>query len=79
MADEKQMNKELFIEASKCESPEQLIELCKKHNIEISAEEAEKFLEQVKEKQLSLDSIESVDGGQLCIGAISIPCIVAGV
>jgi hypothetical protein len=73
------VSKEFLAEALKCATADELLAMCKEKGVALTREEAEKFLEQVKEKELSLDSIEDVEGGQTCIGAVSIPCVAVGV
>ncbi len=73
------MTKEFFLEASKCKSVDELLALCKEKGVDMSKEAAEQFLTQVSESELSIDNIEDISGGQLCGGALSIPCVGVGI
>ena len=72
-------DKELFLKALECKTADELVAFCKENGKEITTEDAEKFLAQTKDKELSIDSIENVGGGQTCVGALSIPCVGVGV
>ena len=76
---ELKVSKEFFLEASACKTVEDLLALCKEKGVTLSQEEAETFLAQVKESELSIDNIETVSGGQFCVGAVSVPCVAVGV
>ena len=76
---EVKITKELFAQAIQCKDADELIALCKENGIELTMEQAEKFLTQVKEQELTLDNIEDVAGGQFCAGAVSIPCLGIGI
>lgn len=73
------MTKEFFLEASKCKGVDELLALCKEKGVDMTREAAEQFITQVSESQLSIDNIEEISGGQLCAGAVSIPCVAVGV
>ena len=73
------VSKEFFVEASKCKSVDELLALAKDKGVELSKDVAEKFMAQISESELSIDKIDEVAGGQFCVGAVSIPCVVVGV
>ncbi len=76
---ELKMSREFFLEASACKTADELLKLCADKGVELTKDEAEKFLAQVKEGEISLDRVDTVNGGQFCIGAVSIPCVGIGV
>lgn len=73
------MTKEFFEEASKFKTVDELTAFCKEKGVELTKEQAEAFIAQVGEGELSIDKIEEVSGGSLCGGAVSIPCVAVGV
>ena len=73
------VSKEFFLEASGCKTVDELLSLCKDKGVELTRDDAEQFMSQVKEGELSIDNIDKVSGGQFCIGAVSVPCVAVGV
>ena len=73
------MSRELFAEAVKCETPQELVDLCTKNDLSLSLEDAEKFLAHVKEGEVSMSDAEKITGGEPCIGAVSFGCVAIGV
>ena len=73
------VEKELFIKATECKDADELVAFCKENGKEITREDAEKFLAQTKEQEISIDNLDEVSGGRTsCYGAVSIPCIGRG-
>ncbi len=64
-----ELTREELMRAMECETPEELMELVKKIDIEITREEAEAYLETMEELELSPEETEDVAGGgrQLCL------------
>lgn len=54
---------ELIEKAQECETPEQLIELAKTEDIELTKEEAEAYLAQMQDVELDSESLDKVAGG----------------
>ena len=52
--------------AKECKTPEELIELAKKGGIELTKEQAEAYLEEFQDVELSPEDLEKVAGG-LCL------------
>ena len=57
------LTKEQIAMASKCETPEELIELAKKGGIEITKAEAEAYLDELQDVELDLEALDKVAGG----------------
>jgi predicted ribosomally synthesized peptide with nif11-like leader len=74
---EVRMTKEEFAGALECKTADELVAYSKEHGYDLSQDDAEKFLSQTKEQELSVDNIEDVAGG-LCAGAVSIACLGIG-
>ena len=55
--------KEQIAMASKCKTPEELIELAKKGNIELTKEQAEAYLAELENYEMDETSLEKVAGG----------------
>ncbi len=67
------MTNELITKAKECKSVEELLELAKENNIEMTAEEAEaKFAELNNDGELSDDEIENAAGGACGYTSVSI-------
>ena len=49
--------------AMECDTPEELMEICKEINIDITKEEAEKALENMAEVDLTHDQMKAIAGG----------------
>ena len=65
MAEQKMPSKELLEKAQKCETPEQLIELAKTEGIELTKEQAEAYLAQLHDVELTEEGSKAVAGGDL--------------
>ena len=59
-----ELTREELMRAMECETPEELMELVKKIDIEITREEAEAYLETMEELELSPEETEAVAGGK---------------
>ena len=55
--------KEQIAMASKCKTPEELIELAKKGNIELTKEQAEAYLAELANYELDEAELEKIAGG----------------
>lgn len=64
-----QFTNEQIKKAMECKSADELLELAKAEGIEMTAEEAEKYFEALKSKDLNLDDLDAVTGG-LCGGEV---------
>ena len=62
-----ELTREELMRAMECETPEELMELVKKIDIEITREEAEAYLETMEELELSPKETEDVAGGRRLI------------
>lgn len=71
------MTKEQFVGALQCKTADELIAYCKEQGFALSHEDAEKFLSQYLERELSVENIENVAGG-ICAGAVSCGCLGIG-
>lgn len=76
MADLK-LTKEQFAKAMECQSAQELVDYCKWLGLDLPLEDAEKFISQNAESELSVDNIENVAGG-VCAGALSCGCLGIG-
>lgn len=59
----KEISEELIREAQECKSNEELVQLAKENGIEITAEEAEAFLEETVDVELDAEDLDEVTGG----------------
>ena len=57
--------KEQIAMASKCKTPEELIELAKKAGIEITKEQAEAYLDELQDFELDPETLDKVAGGRM--------------
>lgn len=64
-----QVSREQLKKAMECRSKEELMELAKNEGIELTDEEAQKFLSSVSEKKVDLNDLEDINGG-LCAGNV---------
>lgn len=69
MADIK-VSKEVFSRILECKTVEEILSLCEKEGIQLTKEDAEKFLSQMSEQELNLNEVGDLAGGA-CVGAIS--------
>ncbi len=56
--------KEQIAMAAQCKTPEELIELAKKYNIEITKEQAEAYLAELENVELDEKALDAVAGGR---------------
>ena len=56
-------NKENLAKAMECKTPEELIELAKKYNINITKEQAEAYLAEFENIEMDEKALEKVAGG----------------
>ena len=59
----KEISKELIAKAMQCDSPEELVALAKTEGIEITVEQAEAWLTEMEDIDLSSDQMKQVAGG----------------
>lgn len=59
----KEISEELIRKAQECKSPEELVQLAKENGIEITAEEAEAFLEETEDVELDAEALDEAAGG----------------
>lgn len=64
------VSKEVFSRALECKTVEDLLALCEKEGLQISQEDAEKFIAQAGDQELDLNTVNDVAGG-FCVGAVS--------
>ena len=57
------LTKEQIALASKCQTPEELIELAKKAGIELTKEEAQAYLDELENMELDKETLDKVAGG----------------
>jgi len=57
------LTKEQIELASKCKTPEELIELAKKSGVELTIDEAEAYLNELQDAELDETSLDKVAGG----------------
>ena len=74
---EVKLTKEQFAKAAECKTADELIAYCKNLGHELCREDAEKFLSQSAERELTVEDVENTAGG-VCAGAISCGCLGIG-
>ena len=57
------LTKEQIELASKCQTPEELIELAKKAGVELTKEEAQAYLDELENMELDKETLDKVAGG----------------
>ena len=57
------LTKEQIALASKCQTPEELIELAKKAGVELTIEEAQAYLDELENMELDKETLDKVAGG----------------
>ncbi|MBR3672223.1 MAG: hypothetical protein IKN68_06305 [Spirochaetia bacterium] len=57
------LTKEQIALASKCQTPEKLIELAKEAGIELTKEEAQAYLDELENMELDKETLDKVAGG----------------
>ncbi len=57
------LTKEQIELASKCQTPEELIELAKEAGIELTKEEAQAYLDELENMELDKETLDKVAGG----------------
>ena len=60
----KEITKELFEKAQQCESAQELLKLAEENGIELTADEAEAFLDENADIELDEDTMNEVAGGR---------------
>ena len=60
-----ELSKELIAKAMQCETPEELIELARGGGIEMTKEEAEAYLAELEDFELSSNDLKQVAGGEM--------------
>ena len=55
--------KEQIAKASLCKTPEELIELARKYDIEITKEQARAYLDELQDVELTPEALEKIAGG----------------
>ncbi len=63
--DGKEISKEVLAQAINCDTPEELMELAKKSGLDITKQEAEAFLSEMDEMDLTHDQLQQVAGGKV--------------
>ena len=58
------LTKEQIEKAMECKTPDELIALAKKYAIEITKEQAEAYLEELKSVELDHETLEKIAGGR---------------
>jgi len=58
------MNKELIVKAIQCKTKQELLKLAKENNFELSEQEAELYLQEFKEGEVTDTELDNVAGGQ---------------
>ena len=59
-----EITKEMLEKAIQCETPEELVELAKTNGIEITAEEANAYMDELSEHELEAGELKYVAGGK---------------
>ena len=59
----KEISREAFAEAMKCEKPEDLVKLAKDQGVELTKEEAEAYLSEIDDIDLDSAQLSKVAGG----------------
>lgn len=59
----KEISEELIRKAQECNSAEELVQLAKENGIEMTAEEAEAYLEETEDVELDAEALAAVTGG----------------
>ena len=60
------LSEELIAKALDCETPEQLVELAKSEDIDLTLEEAEAYLSELDDIELDSQQLKAVAGGGWC-------------
>ena len=58
-----EISKEVVEKAMQCDTPEELMALAKEHGFEITTEQAEAYLAEMEDIELSSDQMKAVAGG----------------
>ena len=59
----KEISKELMAKAMQCDTPEELVKVAKDEGFELTAEQAEAYLSEMEEIDLSSEQMKQVAGG----------------
>ena len=63
----KEISEELIRKAQECNSAEELGQLAKENGIEMTAEEAEAFIEETEDVELDAEALAEVRGGLMLV------------
>ncbi len=63
---DKQITKEMLEAAMKCTTAEELIELAKTEDVDLTQEEAESYLSELADSELDEKTLEKIAGGGAC-------------
>ena len=74
---EVKLTKEQFVKAAECKTADELIAYCKSLGYDLSREDADKFILQSADRELTVDDVENTAGG-FCAGAVSCGCLGIG-
>ena len=74
---EVKLTKEQFVKAAECKTADELIAYCKSLGYDLSREDADKFISQSADRELTVDDVENTAGG-ICAGAVSCGCLGIG-
>ena len=66
--DKSKITKEMLEKAAKCETAEELIALAKESGVELTKTEAEAYMAELENCELSSDALDKVAGGEMCTG-----------
>ena len=55
--------KEQIAKAKECKTPEELVELARKYDLEITKEQAKAYLDELQDAELTPEALEKVAGG----------------
>ncbi len=60
----KEITKEMLEEAGQCKSAEEMIKRAEEHGIDVTAEEAEAFLDELADVELDAETLDRAAGGK---------------
>ena len=58
-----EITKEMILEAMKCKNADELISLAKTYDYDLTREEAEAFLSEMRDRELDAEQLDKVAGG----------------
>ncbi len=62
--DGKEISKEMIAKAMNCDTPEELVKLAKEYNFELTAEEAQAYLDELDDIEITSEQLRDVAGGR---------------